>query len=448
MNTELFLQRFNAFIQSEQLIGRDETFLLAVSGGIDSMVMAWAFHQAGYPFQIAHCNFGLRDRESDADEELVRQQAQAYGVKVHVRRFETKKYAKVKGISTQMAARDLRYTWFEGIRVTEKLAGTALAQHAGDLAETMLINLARGTGIAGLHGIQAKKKTLIRPLLFLTKQEIVAQAALNAIPYREDASNASTDYTRNKIRLEIIPVLREINPSLEQTFLENAGRLASVERIYQLQIARYRAELLEQQPSGSLKIRIDKLGMLGADTRYVLYELITEFGFSDALCGQIIEGLGRQAGKSYLSSTHILVRDRDYLLLEPLSKGQQQAPNFSALFKVDFPGNVMHLDRENEFIAYFDASFAALPLEVRYWQEGDSFYPLGMKSRKKLSDFFTDNKIPLPLKQQIPLVLHKGQIIWVVGYRIDERFKVTAHTDKILRLTYLSHAGNVTKKTQ
>lgn len=448
MNTESFLKRFNKFISTEKLVEPGQTILLAVSGGIDSMLMAWAFHQAELSFAIAHCNFGLRGKESDMDEELVRSTAAGYGVTCHVKQFDTKAFSLEKGISTQMAARDLRYEWFHELRISGPYTSIALAQHAGDLTETMLINLVRGTGIAGLHGILARNEQLVRPFLFLTRREIQEQVSLLGLGFREDASNASTDYTRNKIRLEILPVLRTINPSLEQTFLENAMRLASAERIYRQQIRFISSRLMQPQETGSIHIEIDQLISFGKDTPFILYELLKKYDFTEAISAQISTGLSRQAGKSYYSATHVLVRDRSVLIVEKLAHGTRNqivkedgftagnTLHFSRLFQVTFPERVLQLDQVNSFNAFFDAGFAALPLEVRFWQKGDSFYPIGMSRRKKLSDFFTDQKVPLRDKHRIPLVLYKGEIIWVVGYRIDERFKVRPGTGKIMQLTY------------
>lgn len=440
MNTELFLARLKSFIFTENLFTPGEVVILAVSGGIDSMLMAWAFWQLQVDFQIAHCNFQLRGEESDGDEDLVRNLARHYNVKFHVSRFDTHEYADTMHISTQMAARELRYAWFEKLRLSESAAVIALAQHAGDLSETILINLIRGTGIAGMHGILARHDFLIRPLLFLTRQDIIAIVASCGIKYREDASNFSTDYTRNKLRINVFPVLREINPSIELTFAENALRMASVERLYKQQIETIKADLLQEMPGGSIQIDIGKLKLLNADARYVLYEILKEYEFTDTIASQIVTGLNSQTGKIFSSPTHTVLKDRSYLLIEgnQTAKNEVITPEFTTLFKIDYPSSFLKTYPENKLIAYFDASFASFPLEIRYWLEGDFFYPMGMMHKKKLSDFFTDNKVPLTEKHRIPIVLHKGQIIWVVGYRIDERFKVTTKTSKILMLTYLS----------
>jgi len=440
MNTDVFLGRLKSFIASEALFEPEQLVILAVSGGRDSMLLAWAFSELGYNFQIAHCNFQLRGKESTLDEELVRKAAHNYGVKFHLKHFNTADFAKTNHISTQMAARELRYAWFEEIRMQEQNAMIGLAQHAGDLSETMLINLIRGTGIAGMHGILARRYFLIRPILFLNRDEINFLITANTIQYREDASNHSTNYLRNKIRMNVMPVLREINPSIEQTFIENALRMASVERIYQQQISIIKSKLLQDLPDGSIKISIEQLVLLKADARFVLYEILKVYGFTDAVTVQIIAGLKNQSGKIFHSLSHTVLNNRAYLLLEKqiqeISSSENTA-DFESSFKVQYPASLLKTYPSDDKIAYFDASFASMPLEMRNWQEGDFFYPLGMKHKKKLSDFFTDNKVALTEKRRIPIVLHKGEIIWIVGYRIDERFKVTTKTSKILKLTYL-----------
>lgn len=440
MKTDVFLARLKSFITAEALFIPQQLVILTVSGGRDSMLMAWAFNKLGYNFHIAHCNFQLRGEESALDEQLVRNTAEEYEVTFHLKKFNTADFAASNHISIQMAARELRYTWFEEIRLKEEDALIGLAQHAGDLIETILINQIRGTGIAGMHGILARRDFLIRPMLFLNRDEIDALISQNGIHYREDASNDSTHYLRNKLRLKVMPVLREINPSIEQTFIENALRMASVERLYQQQISTIRSELFQNLPNGSMQISIEKLLLLKSDARYVLYEILKVYGFTDAVTVQIIAGLSNQSGKIFHSLTHTLLKNRACLLLE---KQIQEIPSlshttdFECSFNVQYPASLLKTYPVNDKIAYFDASFASMPLEMRYWQEGDFFYPLGMQHKKKLSDFFTDNKVALTEKHRIPIVLHKGQIIWIVGYRIDERFKVTTKTSKILKLTYL-----------
>lgn len=441
MNTDVFLARLKSFITAEALFIPQQLVILAVSGGRDSMLMAWAFNKLGYNFQIAHCNFQLRGEESALDEQLVRNTAEKYGVTFHLKKFTTADFATSNHISTQMAARELRYAWFEEIRIQEKDALIGLAQHAGDLSETILINQIRGTGIAGMHGILARRDFLTRPMLFMKRDEIDALISQNRIHYREDASNDSTHYLRNKLRIKVMPILREINPSIEQTFIENALRMASVERLYKQQISIIRSELIQDLPDGSIQISIEKLLLLKSDARYVLYEILKVYGFTDAITVQIIAGLSNQSGKIFRSLTHTLLKNRAYLLLEKQFQeipGLSHASDFECSFKVQYPASLLKTYPVNDKIAYFDASFASMPLEMRYWQEGDFFYPLGMQHKKKLSDFFTDNKVALTVKHRIPIVLHKGQIIWIVGYRIDERFKVTTKTSKILKLTYLN----------
>lgn len=435
MTLENFLQLFKKFIGEKELFLPSDKVLLAISGGMDSMLMAWAFHTAGLTFSIAHCNFNLRGMESDADEDLVRAIAAEYGVAFHTKRFDTKAFAMEQGISTQMAARDLRYSWFEEICMQHSCIYTCLAQHAGDLTETILINLLRGTGIAGLHGIQSVHNKLIRPFLFLNKDQIKELVALAGINYREDASNLSTNYVRNKLRLEVIPVLRQINPSLEETFRANAARMASTERMYLQRITMIRDELLEPAAYG-YRICIHKILSFGQDTAFVLYELLKEFEFSEAVCDQVTQGLHRQSGKVVTSPGFCLTRDREFLMIERTNI-QETMASLQSSFRSDFPKEPAAGDYGNRFIACLDADLLEHSLIYRFWEPGDSFMPLGMKKKKKLSDFFIDMKVPLTEKKRIPLVLSGTDIIWIAGYRIDERYKITEKTRQIIRLRYM-----------
>ncbi len=434
MTLDNFQQLFKRSIEGNQLFQPSDKILLAISGGMDSMLMAWAFHQAGINFSVAHCNFSLRAKESDADEELVRTMALNYGVPFYTRRFDTDGFASQQGISIQMAARELRYAWFEEIRLSDGCVCISLAQHAGDLTETMLINLIRGTGIAGLHGIRSVHMKLIRPFLFLKKKEIKELVALAGITYREDASNLSASYMRNKLRLEVIPILRQINPALEETFMANARRLASTERLFDRQLAAIRDELVKPDARG-FRISVSKLLSFGEDASFVLHELLKEAGFSESVCCQVIEGLEGQPGKIYQSSDHCLILDRDFLLLEPAAK-KDSLIEPDSLFIIDYPVQPAPDDQGNRFIACLDTELLEHPLVYRYWKPGDSFIPLGMKKKKKLSDFFIDNKIPLTEKKRIPLVQSGKNIIWVAGYRIDDRYKITGTTRQIIRLRY------------
>ena len=423
------IERFLEFISEEGLCAPGDSVLLGVSGGMDSMTMSRLFRQSPFRYGIAHCNFGLRGGESDEDERFVKEYAGKCGVPFFSVRFNTGEYARERRISTQMAARELRYRWFEEIRQREGYDAVAVAHHLNDLVETMLINLVRGTGLAGMHGISPKKGKLIRPLLGFTREEIEAFANGEAIPYREESSNASDKYMRNRLRHCVVPVLKELNPRLEHTFANSARHFSEAEQLLGEQVNWYR-HLLEQQ-DGAWTLDYSSIREMSAP-RTVVYELLKPFGFNEETVQALLEADQAQPGKQFLSASHRAVKDRDRLIIVPVRK--DPVPAFEELFeaRVGTPEDTAITPDARR--AFLDYHTLRLPLKVRYWQEGDSFQPLGMKGRKKLSDFFVDQKIPLHLKQRIPLLLSGDEIVWVAGYRIAEPFKITPATKKIYEL--------------
>ena len=440
------LQSFRAFISRHQLFEPDQKILLAVSGGKDSVLMVHLFKQAGLNFGIAHCNFQLRAEESQRDEAFVRMLAATMEVPFHVTHFSTKAYAKAQRCSTQMAARDLRYAWFEEIRAAEGYEAIAVAHHQNDAVETMLINLTRGTGISGLHGIAPKRDWLIRPLLFLSREAIETLIGKENIGYVEDSSNLSDHYARNKIRMHVIPQLKAINPVLEQTFAQNIQRFQEAETIIQQTVLSLRRKLLEESPTG-ISIQIDAIKALNPQ-KLLCYELLKPYNFNESLTLEVLTALDKQTGTSFYSSTHRVTIDRHRLMITPL-EGQhttiQAGPDTGlnqlihpAARQVELPMHLLNISytEGNSFSrdgkAYVDHELLIYPLVLRSRQPGDVFVPLGMKTHKKLSDFFIDEKVPLPEKDKIPLLINgNGDIIWVAGMRQDNRYKVTATTKKV-----------------
>lgn len=440
------LQSFRAFISRHQLFEPDQKILLAVSGGKDSVLMVHLFKQAGLNFGIAHCNFQLRSEESMRDEAFVKMLAATLDVPFHVTHFNTKAYAKAQRCSTQMAARDLRYAWFEQIRTTEGYEGIALAHHQNDAIETMLINLTRGTGISGLHGIAPKRDRLIRPLLFLSREDIEALIEKENIDYVEDSSNLSDHYARNKIRLHVIPQLKAINPVLEQTFAQNIQRFQEAEMIIQQTVLSLRTKFFEESPMG-VSIQIEAIKALNP-RNLLCYELLKPYNFNESLTNEVLSSLEKQSGTSFYSSTHRVTLDRHRLMITPL-EGQQASSEPASVLGINqlihpaaqqvvlsrhllniryAEGNGYNRDGN----AYVDHDLLIYPLVLRSRQPGDVFVPLGMKTHKKLSDFFIDEKVPLPEKDKIPLLINgNGDIIWVAGMRQDNRYKVTATTKKV-----------------
>lgn len=439
------LSRFSNFIHEYQLFKKEERILLAVSGGRDSVLMTYLFEKAGYSFGIAHCNFKLRGENSEKDEILVRALANKLNVPLYVTSFDTERVAKDQKLSVEMAARDLRYSWFENLRQTHDYDYVALAHHQNDTVETMLLNLTRGTGIAGLQGILPKRDHFIRPLLFLNREEVDGAVAEWGLSYRDDESNFSTKYTRNKIRLEVIPRLKEINPSLEKTFIENSKRFEALNELLTTHTAALKKDLFVYKDADSYSIAIKKLQQLHP-LRILLYELFKPFNFTPAVLDDLtlVWNRDNRSGKYFNSPTHRLVINRDDLILERLENNSLDEPISLSLgeqkkinnFAVSIRNTqVSEVHNTPNMIIQLDAKNLVLPLVLRYWKEGDWFKPLGMKGTKKLSDFFISLKISVTDKVKIPLVVNgNGDILWVVPYRMDDRYKITDKTKKVFTL--------------
>ncbi len=448
------LNLFKSYIQQEKLFSSKEKILLTVSGGIDSVLMCELFHLAELKFGIAHCNFQLRGDESDQDEVFVKTLAKKYKVEFHSIKFDTSSFAKKNKLSTQIAARQLRYKWFEEIKEEFKYKYIATAHHQDDSIETFFINIIRGTGISGLHGILPKQGNIIRPMLFTTKEEIKAYAKKNKIKYREDSSNASDKYVRNKIRHLIIPVLKELNPSLEKTITNNIQHLRDVELIYKNDIENKRSKIVKASTKNINEtiISIKLLKKLKPITTY-LFEFLKPFNFNAATVEEIIVALDAESGKQFFSDTHRLIKDREYLIIEKLKVQSSKTPVQSlkvqsAKFvvrrnqkeiaidelKLSFNKSAKTLNFKLltlNSLAQLDFGKLEFPLEIRKWQKGDTFYPLGMKGEKKLSDFFIDKKLSINQKENTWLLTSKGKIVWVIGQRMDDRFKITDTTQNI-----------------
>ena len=435
------VDRLNDFIVKNSLFEKEDKVLLAVSGGRDSVLMVHLFKKAGYHFAIAHCNFMLRGHDAEADEEFTRRLADQLQVSFHSVRFDTLAYAEQEGISIQMAARELRYRWFEQTRIQHGYEVVATAHHQNDAVETILLNLVRGTGISGLHGILPKRERIIRPLLFLTRDEIDSISNAERLAFRDDNSNFSTKYARNKIRLEVIPKLKELNPNLERTFETNSRRFLEMELLLKQKVDETRANILEKRDT-SHYIALDVLQSL-RPLHTLLFEILKPFSFSEVVTAEIVNSLQRQPGTRFESSTHLLIIDRKHLIISR-KREAEFVPSIiidnatSVTTWNDFYIKLTESGREEiEFnkhpsSAFVDADLLKFPIKVRSWKRGDSFQPLGLSGRKKLSDFFVNHKVPLSQKSRIPIFENgDGRIIWVGGMRIDDRFKVTANTKKV-----------------
>lgn len=446
MNTNLS-DAFRRYIAENDLATHDDRILLTVSGGVDSMVMLSLFVEAGYSVGVAHCNFQLRGAESEEDEVLVEQQAAAFGVPFYNRRFETVAEMERTGESMEMAARRLRYAWFNDLSREHGYTAIAIAHHADDSIETFFINLLRGTGLRGLTGISTQVGRVIRPLMFASRKEILEYAVQHRIPFREDSSNRSTKYLRNKIRLGLIPRIREINPKFTPLMIRNLARLTDAQRFIDHGIERIRGEAVTSE-EGIDTIHLDRLDP-DFPREFVIYELLaSSYGFKgdviDALC-RALEQEG-STGKRFYARDRVAYIDRGRIVVAPV------APDDECLVTVDegaarcYCGNAaLYFERLDidaiktfgvpEHIAQVDADRLQYPLTLRRWREGDWFVPFGMTGRKKVSDFLVDAKVSAPEKQRQFVLLSGDEIVWLVGRRIDDRYRLTSETENVLRIT-------------
>ncbi len=434
------LQSFLQYNKHQKLFTKSDAVLLAVSGGVDSVVMCELFHQAKIKFAIAHCNFKLRGKESDADEKFVEQLAEKYNVFFHSSTFDTNALAKKNKLSIQVAARELRYNWFDKIQKQYKFDYVATAHHQDDVVETFFINLLRGTGIKGLHGILAKNKNVIRPLLFANKETILSFAKKHKLKYREDSSNESDKYTRNKIRHHLIPLLKEINENASENILKTISNIHSVEIVYKKELAAASKKIISTNGK-TTKISVKKLKHLQPIEPY-LYEYLYPLGFNSSTVDDIVTALDLESGKQFFSKTHRIIKDREYLIVEPIVHVQEEeiiiketdkniiAETIKLNFKIQKRDTSFKINKE-ENVGQFDFDKLVFPLQLRKWKKGDVFQPIGMKGKKKLSDFFIDKKLSLQEKENTLVLVSKKSIVWVLGYRADDRFKVTNNTQKI-----------------
>lgn len=436
------VERFFSFINKHHLFEASDRILLAISGGRDSVFMAELFKQAGLRFAIAHCNFRLRGDESDGDEQFVRDLAARLDVECFVRHFDTADLAAQQGLSIQMLARELRYRWFEELSLQKHYHYIAVAHHQSDSTETVLLNLTRGTGIAGMHGILPKRGCVIRPLLFLKREEIDQLVSAHNIDYREDASNASDKYARNKIRLKVIPQLKILNPSLDETFTANSERFAEIEMFLQQQVDLLRERIFRYKSKELIEIPLNELMQL-KPAKLLCYELLKDYGFNESTIEDLVNGWNGLPGRKYESRDHLLLYDREKLLLMPKKHrpslrmeiaGTEVSLSFlgSKIRSYLVPADDLNIDRSGN-IAYFDYELLQFPLCLRLWEQGDYFCPFGMKGKKKLSDFFISEKLPENRKHDLPILANgNGDILWIVGMRSDNRYRITEKTRKVL----------------
>lgn len=434
------LDRFWDYCADNELFVAGDKVLLGVSGGRDSMLMATLFLKAQVAFEIAHCNFGLRGQESDEDEALVRGFAREHNVLIHVKKIDTLSYAEINKISIQMAARDLRYAWFDVLARETSCKYIAIAQHKNDHVETVLLNLIRGTGLQGLQGIKSKRGNIIRPLLFLTANEVSEAVAELKVPFRDDSSNFSTKYVRNKIRLDIIPQFESLNTDFIDTMDGNIQRFQESYSLLQSFIDPLRRQLFEADV-GEERWKIKK-EELRAQSMPLLFALFEPYGFSKMTLQDLRRAIDAEPGRIFESRKYQLLLDRAYVLLKKRDFFVDEVEVPEHVKEVNWLNKIFHMlvsepteIRQDVEVAQIDYRKLIFPLKVRSWQEGDVFYPLGMKGKKKLSDYFVDKKVSLFDKKNIAIWVNgNGEIMWISGYRLDDRYKIRDNTQKVLTL--------------
>jgi tRNA(Ile)-lysidine synthase len=439
------LKKFQDNIRQQNLFLPKDKLLLAVSGGVDSVVLCELCKQAGFAFIIAHCNFQLRGGESERDEQFVKGLGAKYHVEVLVKKFDTEKYAADKKISIQEAARELRYNWFADIVNSQNSSDAThllTAHHADDNAETLLMNFCRGTGLHGLTAIPVSAGYIRRPLLVFSKEELVAFASENKLEFVEDSSNLSSKYTRNFFRNEIIPAISKVYPQVKENLLDNINRFKEIEKLYKISVGDIKMKLCKQKGN---EIHIPVKQLMGYNNKALIYEIISGYSFSEKQVDEVIKLSESESGR-YIQSPgndYRIIRHHHWFIISPVLPTESENIIIEQKDKtIRFSGGVLELETTsnqqlvtNNNTACLDAKDINFPLLLRKWKTGDYFYPLGMKKKKKLSRFFIDQKLSKTDKEKVWVIEMNKKIIWVVGHRIDDRFKITDKTKNIQKIT-------------
>ena len=440
------VERFEKYIEDNELFTRDDKILLTVSGGVDSMVMLSLFARCGYDTGVAHCNFQLRGAESDEDETVVAQEAAKYGVACYNRRFDTAGEMERTGDSMEMAARHLRYTWFYELCAEHGYTVIAVAHHIDDSIETFFINLLRGTGLRGLTGINNQFGKVVRPLMFATRKEITEYALANGIPYREDSSNRSTKYLRNKIRLGLVPMIREINPKFTELMCGNIEHLTDAQLFISHAIELIRHKAIDEK-DGVSTLRVDRIDD-GFPKNFVIYELLSSsFGFKGDVIAQLCKSLEEgRVNRRFYSKEYVAYVERGNVVIARIAEDDDCETTVEADALRSYCGNsVLYYEHTDidlitnfgvpENTAQVDADKLVYPLTLRRWRNGDRFIPFGMNGYKKVGDFLTDCKATNIERQRQFVLVSGDEIVWLVGRRIDDRYRLTAETENVLKIT-------------
>ena len=434
-------EQIQQYIIQHQLLSGEKPVVVGISGGADSVALLHILVSLGYKCIAAHCNFNLRGDESSRDEQFTTDFTQRLQVPLCKISFETNKYAQENRLSVEMAARELRYRWFEELLNTYDADAVAVAHHRDDSVETLLINLTRGSGLTGLTGIKPKNGNVVRPLLCVSREDIYAYIENNGLEYVTDSSNSSDIYTRNFIRLKVIPLLEEINPSVKASLARTANHLYDASLIYNHSIEEARRVIIQNN-----RLSISALLSFPAPAT-ILYEMLKPYGFSRTVCESIFTVLDKDSGKIFYSSTHRLLKDRSDLLIDVLSGEDNRAYLINLEDdNVDLPVELKpeivvikedyQIEKDRKF-AYFDFDKLSFPLVLRHWQEGDWFVPFGMKGKKKISDYFSDKKFSLFDKEKTWLLCSGQDVIWIVGERTDNRYRIEKTTKRVLKLKFI-----------
>lgn len=433
------LKQFIQAIERNKLFNKKQKLLVAASGGVDSMTLCDLLLKANYNFSIAHCNFKLRGKEAEYDQLLVEQFCEDNKLKCYTVSFKTDKYAKSKGLSIQMAARELRYNFFKEIMTDFGYDYLITAHHLDDNIETFFINLLRGTGIRGLSGIQLKTGNIVRPLLSFNKKEIEKYASNNKVSYREDKSNKEDKYVRNYIRLNIIPQLKKVNPSFDETMKLEFDFINQYNIVIDEWLEIEKRRVLLQDKLG-IKISIKKL-IESKAPKLVLFEILKAYNFNSKEIDKVLEACNGISGKIFKSDSYELIKDRDFLILNKIISKEKVSYKVQANLKSDYKG--LKINPVKKFsksdgnkVAYINGDKLIFPLKIRNWKEADKFKPIGLNGFKKLSDFFINLKLNKFEKSEV-LILENGngEIVWVMNYRMDDRYKITSSTKKVLKFS-------------
>ncbi len=434
-------RKVKQFIARHYLLKNPDRVIVGLSGGADSVALLHLLVHEGYDCIAAHCNFHLRGEESNRDEEFVKNVCREWNVPLEVIDFKTEEIASDQKISIEMAARDLRYDWFGKLRIKYNADVVAVAHHSDDAAETFLLNLIRGSGIRGLSGMKPRNGYIIRPLLCVTRKEVEDYINLHQLAFVHDSTNSETLYTRNKIRLEILPLLEQINPSVKGSILRTAEYLNDTAEVYFSEIEKQRSAI-SRFKEGRTLISIHALKD-SPFAKTLLFELLNPFGFNSTVCEEVLQALDGLPGKQFFSAGYRLIKDREELIIEKSDHNECgiitiESPDMPLHSSIPLHFEIVSAENfiipGNKNIACFDAAKITFPLILRPWQTGDRFVPFGMKGSKKLSDYFSDHKFSLVQKEQALVLCSEKKIIWLVGERSDNRFRIDEKTKMILKI--------------